>query len=105
MDAAAGRDLYVTSTAIDALRSRIDGELKVTLSFIKDLCDTTNVAPPGFGLLAEQVGFGGTYDSVREWAEGQLGKAEATCDGWSAALTQAQQNWRTAEDKSKVRQV
>ncbi|MFC4120076.1 hypothetical protein [Nonomuraea zeae] len=103
-DAVPGRDLYVTSTSIGALRGRVDSELKVALTFVKDLCDTTSVASPGFGVLGELV-MGGTYEDLREWAEKQIGNAEAVCDGWSAALAQAELNWRAAESASKVRYV
>ncbi|MFI7130777.1 hypothetical protein ACIBQ1_34155 [Nonomuraea sp. NPDC050153] len=103
-DAVPGRDLYVTSTAIAALRGRVDGEIKVALTFVKDLVDATSVASPGFGILGDAV-IGGTYEDIRQWAEMQLGRAETVCDGWSAALAQAEANWRAAEDASKVRYV
>ncbi|MEV1005637.1 hypothetical protein [Nonomuraea sp. NPDC050202] len=102
--AADGRAIHVTSSSIANLRGRVEQELKANLGFVKSLCDNTSVASPGFGLLGDLV-LGGTYESVREWAEKQLGAAEAVCDGWSAALTQAERNWRTAENASKVRYV
>lgn len=103
-DAAAGRALNVTSTSIAHLRGRVEGELKVNLSFVKSLCGDTGVAAPGFGLLGDRV-IGGSYEGVRAWAEKQLGEAVAVCDSWSAALAQAERNWRTAENASKVRYV
>ncbi|GAA3615847.1 hypothetical protein GCM10022419_121400 [Nonomuraea rosea] len=104
-DATSGRYLYVTSTAIEALRGRIDGELKAYLHEIKGLCETTtNVAAPGFGVLG-QLAIGINYERVRKWAQEQLGEAESACAGWSDALTHAQANWRAAEEASKVRYV
>lgn len=96
------QEIYVTSTAITHLRSRVDNELAVAVDFVRDLVGTTQVDGLGFGLFGGLI-MGGAYEELRTWADTTLGEAGGAVDGWSAGLEQARRNWRTAEEASKVR--
>ncbi|MBB5074873.1 hypothetical protein [Nonomuraea endophytica] len=96
------QEVYVTSSAIAHLRSRVDNELAGAVTFVRDLVETTRVDGIGFGPLGGLI-MGGAYEDLRDWADSTLGEARGTVDGWSSGLELARRNWRTAEDASKVR--
>ncbi|MFI6293152.1 hypothetical protein ACIBEJ_16300 [Nonomuraea sp. NPDC050790] len=98
----AQQEVYVTSAAISHLRSRVDNELEVAVTFVRDLVDTTRVDGIGFGLFGTPI-LGGVYEGLRTWADSTLGEARDCVDRCSSGLELARRNWRTAEENSKVR--
>ncbi|MFI6391847.1 hypothetical protein ACIBHY_38830 [Nonomuraea sp. NPDC050547] len=96
------QDVYVTSSSIAHLRTRLDNELAVAVTFVRDLVGTTGVDGIGFGAFGGMI-MGGAYEELRAWADTTLGDAKGAVDGWSSGLEQARRNWRTAEEASKVR--
>ncbi|NUP00430.1 MAG: hypothetical protein HOV96_31695 [Nonomuraea sp.] len=94
------REIHITSTTIAKTRERVESELKTgMISFVKGLIPLTAVDGLGFGVLGNLI-IGGTYDGVREHAEGLMTDAEGALDGWGKALTVGERNWRAAEDAS-----
>ncbi|MEU7896855.1 hypothetical protein AB0B45_28835 [Nonomuraea sp. NPDC049152] len=98
----AGPDIYVTSTAIAHLCSRIDKELQGALAFVGDLCEANHVDGLGFGIAGGMI-LEGPYEELRQWAEKKMAEAEGCTESWLTTLATAQRNWRAAEDASAVR--
>jgi hypothetical protein len=94
------REIHITSTTIAKTRERVESELKTAMiGFVKGLIPLTAVDGLGFGVLGNLI-IGGTYEGIREQADGLMGDAEGALDGWAQALAIGERNWRAAEDAS-----
>lgn len=104
--ASAGRTIHITSSAIAHLRKRCQEELLgEELNYLRSLTEPPSdvyVGHPGFGTLGDVL-IGDTYAGMCRRANELLGEAEKAVEGWIAALTLAERNWRAAEDASIVR--
>ncbi|SEG79440.1 hypothetical protein SAMN04489712_112216 [Thermomonospora echinospora] len=95
------QDRHVTSEGIGKVRAKVVGDLKRMIDEMRTDIDSTDVGPPGFGLLGEIV-FGWKYREIQEHCREILGQAGETLDAWGTSLTVIQQNWRNAENANTV---
>jgi hypothetical protein len=97
------REIHITSDCISDTRQRVTDELRGgMIAFVRSLTPLTALDGLGFGVIGNLV-IGGTYDGIRERADGLLGEAEKALDGWDEALAVCQRNWRAAEDHSIIK--
>jgi hypothetical protein len=94
------QDIHVTSKAIADIQRNLREYVIPGLERLKSSVDSTHVPFPGFGTLGFLLI--GRYDDVRDDVKGYVDDAIDTLDAWIKALETIKNNWRDAEDASKV---
>ncbi|MEV7009929.1 hypothetical protein [Streptosporangium sp. NPDC051022] len=95
------QDRYVTSTAIQSIRTEIGDDVIPKIKELRGLVDSTDVTAPGWGAVGE-LAIGIRYRDVQDDAREKLGQALDVLESWLEALTTATVNWQTAEYNSTV---
>ncbi|GAA3115044.1 hypothetical protein [Streptosporangium carneum] len=95
------QDRYVTSTAIQSIRTELDDDVIPKIGELRGLIDSTDVPFPGWGGVGE-LAIGLRYRQVQEDAREKLSQALDVLESWQEALNTAAVNWRTAEYNSTV---
>ncbi|MER7207263.1 hypothetical protein [Streptosporangium sp. NPDC000239] len=94
------QNIHVTSTCIANIQRNLNERVVPAFEDLKTKIDETNVDSPGFGLLG--LAFGGAYESTQRDVKKSVEDATAAINAWVGALETIKQNWRDAEDASKV---
>ncbi|MEU4830405.1 hypothetical protein [Streptosporangium sp. NPDC023615] len=95
------QERYVTSTAIESVRTEIEEDVIPRLKELRAMLGDTTVGFPGWGLVGEAA-VGIRYREVQRDVGEKFDDAVAVLESWTAALTTARANWRAAEDNSTV---
>ncbi|GAA4189095.1 hypothetical protein GCM10022252_25420 [Streptosporangium oxazolinicum] len=95
------QEKYVTSSAIESIRKEIEEDVIPRIRELHAMLGDTTVGFPGWGAVGE-LAVGMRYREVQRDVGEKFDDAVEVLESWTAALTTARVNWRTAEDNSTV---
>ncbi|MEU4409613.1 hypothetical protein AB0F88_34315 [Streptosporangium sp. NPDC023963] len=95
------QEKYVTSKAIESIRKEIEEDVIPRIREMHAMLADTTVGFPGWGAVGE-LAVGMRYREVQRDVGEKFDDAVEVLESWTAALTTARANWRTAEDNSTV---
>ncbi|GAA5062474.1 hypothetical protein HNP84_007943 [Thermocatellispora tengchongensis] len=95
------QDRYVTSAAIEGIRTEIRDDVIPSVRAVGALVDETTLDFPGWGAVGE-LAIGSRYREVQDDVRQKFEDAVTVLENWMDALWTARINWRTAEDMSSV---
>ncbi|MFD0887460.1 hypothetical protein ACFQ08_23190 [Streptosporangium algeriense] len=97
------QNIYVTSTCIANIQRNLNERVAPAFEDLKTKVGETDVGFPGFGILG--LAFGSAYESTQRDVKQSVADATAAVNAWIGALETIKQNWKDAEEASKVTYV
>ncbi|MGV9772949.1 hypothetical protein [Streptosporangium sp. NPDC003464] len=95
------QDRYVTSKAIQGIRTEIGEDVLPKVTELRRMVDSTNLDGLGWGLVGE-LAVGIRYRDVQKDVREKFMQAVDVLESWQETLDNARINWRRAEDSSTV---
>lgn len=95
-----GKELYVTSEAIEAIRKRLEDTAKPRLKEAKDKVDEVGLDFPYFGIAGIPLQF--AHGNIQDYAKDYFQAGYDQLEVWRGKLADAKKTWQEAEQKSTV---